>query len=745
MKKAILLFVAIVFIYVYTNAQVIADFYSIANGLWSNTTDVWSLTSGGTPAGASPQKGDIVSIEGNTITLDVDMSSNPGISIYIDATSSLTSETTEGIMIRAQGILNVAGTLDVNTIELKQGGLVDVYAGASITTTTWMDNAATITIDGDISVGTIFTNTSTVNGNGSITAGTYVNSGTIFGISTTPPAGSTISGWTWKTDTGSTVWETITNWGAGSVPTSTSNVSIPSGGTQPIVSSNPVLQECNTLYINSGATLTINVLTKLTISDALTNNGTLTINSDATGTGSLIVSGTSTGNVIFKRYVDDIAKAAKWHYVSSPVAGQALDNSWMSTNNIVNTPPYQFFRWDEPTNYWIIFGSAGPPVAFGDVTFIDGRGYCLTRSGAGELSFEGTVRTANVTYSATYYSGLGDGFNLVGNPFTSSIGINTAALSTNNFLNDNSATLDESYLAVYIWDEQTGYLGNRDDYVVICNIGYSGFGSGSALAQDYVQPGQAFFIKVISNQTITFNKDSRYHSTDNFYKSGNKNTWPGLELVVKSGDTRQNSTIVAFNNEMTLGLDPSYDVGKLKGNPDIALYTKLVEDNGVDFAIQALPEDDIENLTVPVGIDVSEEMICDFSVYHEFMESWPIYLEDTKENTITNLKEENYSTLVTESGTGRFYLHFKDVSGIEEEMYNVRTIRVYASGKTLYVINPERKRGTIRIFNLTGQEVANLPLTGDTPQQQALNVNNVFYIVQIQTSKEVISDKVFIK
>ena len=40
---------------------------------------------------------------------------------------------------------------------------------------------------------------------------------------------------------------------------------------------------------------------------------------------------------------------------------------------------------------------------------------------------------------------------------------------------------------------------------------------------------------------------------------------------------------------MTEGLDTSCDDGKLKGNPDIALYTRPVEGNGVDFALQALP------------------------------------------------------------------------------------------------------------------------------------------------------------
>ena len=115
-KKVLLLFVAIVFFHVYTAAT---TYYSIDDGNWSNTTTVWSLTSGGTPAGASPKKNDEVYIEGHAIILDVDMTATPGFGLDINATGSLTSSTTEGIMIKSASFFNIAGTLNVNSIDLQ--------------------------------------------------------------------------------------------------------------------------------------------------------------------------------------------------------------------------------------------------------------------------------------------------------------------------------------------------------------------------------------------------------------------------------------------------------------------------------------------------------------------------------------------------------------------------------------------------------------------------------------------------
>jgi len=81
----------------------------------------------------------------------------------------------------------------------------------------------------------------------------------------------------------STDWNTSANWCDGVVPTASTNVIINSGGNQPVIGSAAV---CNSLTINSGATLTVSGVNTLTISSNWTNNGTFT-----PGTGTVIMNG----------------------------------------------------------------------------------------------------------------------------------------------------------------------------------------------------------------------------------------------------------------------------------------------------------------------------------------------------------------------------------------------------------------------------------------------------------------------
>ncbi len=290
--------------------------------------------------------------------------------------------------------------------------------------------------------------------------------------------------------------------------------------------------------------------------------------------------------------------------------------------------------------------------------------------------------------------------------------------------------MDALAQAVYFWNE------GINNYTAINN-------SNDAT---YITPGQGFMVIAKTNAaSLEFNTATRKHGTATFYKNTNDDN-TRFELQVVDSQNNIDNTLIAFLPEMTIGLDPSYDARKLSGNPNIALYTRLVENNGVDFAIQALPDNDIESITIPIGIDVAESIMCEFSVNPDVMEGFPVYLEDIKENTITNLKEDNYNTLVTNSGIGRFYLHFTDLSSIEDgNTYNKNIIRTYASSNTLYILNPKQKRGTVTIYNLTGQKVAAFKLTGDTEQQQTLNLIDMINIVKIKTNDEVISEKVIFR
>ena len=546
--------------------------------------------------------------------------------------------------------------------------------------------------------------------------------------------------------TGSTSedWGIGTNWHNNTVPSIKYNVTVPGspvGENFPQVGSETEVT-CNNLTIENGASL--NVYGNLNVEGTFLNeagNTGLVIKSNASNTGSMIVKGEATGSASIERYVDEATKAATWHYVSSPVAGQDLDGDWMSANSIAqNSGQYMFYRFDEDTDYWIYFGYEGSvPEDFGDATFVDARGYAATKTDAGELFFTGTVRTSDVTYAATYTADKGAGFNLVGNPFTSAIGITSSATSTENFINENTSLLDDSYEALYIWDEQTGYSDNRNDYKVISN---GAIGSYTKLSNNYIQSGQAFMVKVVSGGgNLAFNENMQAHSTDAYYKE-QKETWPSVELIVKNNDLF-NSTSIGFNDDMAPGLDPSYDVGKMKGNPNIALYTKLIEDNGVDFAIQALPFTGIEEFEIPVGIDILETTILEFSAKQEKLESYNIVLEDRQENTFTNLRWENYFAEVSQSGTGRFFLHFKDATAIGETMPQTSITCRYANGK-LHIQNPENETGWIKLANITGQILERVKLNGNQTQGFYINQPTGIYIISVQTRKASISKKIFI-
>ncbi len=592
----------------------------------------------------------------------------------------------------------------------------------------------------------------------------------------------------------STSWSTGSNWSLGAYPNSNSvNVGIPDHSTAYDPEITSVIQMKN-LVVGDGATLTFNHNGSHTIHGSVFNIGTtnleantdltitgslymlhnsvlsikelafltidknlyttiwgldgyLTVYSGPTGTGSLIVGGSSTGSVTFERYLDEASRANTWHYVSSPVSGQLINTDFM-TNNSIYSPDggsnYSFYRWDEEQDYWIIFGSTGNPVAFNDTEFGNAKGYAITRNGAGDLSFSGTLRTGNTSFNATYTADKGWGWNLAGNPFTSSLGVTDNALTVGKFLDANNLLLDDNYEALYVWDEESGYTYGDDDYKVISNADISG---RTRIDQNYVQPGQAFMLKVVpGGGNFEFNANMMGHDNSEYYKS--REYWPTFELGIQ-GMELNNIAAIGFNKDMTKGLDPSYDIGKMKGNPDIALYTRLVSDNGVDFAIQALPLFE-EDYSIPVGLDITHEGTYTFEAVSidQIPDEIYIYLEDHKTNITTDLKESSsYTCTLDEPGsiTNRFVLHFTQTAFGEEELQTHEDpIHIWTSNHTINLYNPGHQKGSIRIFNLYGQQITQTKLDGSEQQQIELQVPAAYYLVNVISNKKVLSKKVFV-
>jgi uncharacterized repeat protein (TIGR03803 family) len=424
-------------------------------------------------------------------------------------------------------------------------------------------------------------------------------------------------------------WGTASNW-CGGVPTSSTNISIPIGVTQPIIGVS-TSASCNNIDIANGATLTIA--------------------SDETGTGSLIISGTvsGAGSSEVQRYMTTDA----WHIVASPVSGQSISNFLISNPNIAanDAGARGMVDYDPTRNNWNKYFTNSTS---GNLE--TGKGFLIRTNANSAVTFAGMLQAGNQT--VTFLKP--ELWNCVGNPYTSAIGINEASSSSDDFLSANASNLDPSFGAIYIWDQPDYNNGVGGLYTIISNVN-----SGYA-----VQQGQAFMIKMnTSASSVSFNRDMQLHDPALTLKSTN-GIWSTIKLQA-SVNGQRNSTIIAFNSAMTKGLDPTYDAGLLRGGSDLVIYSKLVEDNGIPFAIQALPDTDFGTMIIPLGVECKTGGEIVFSVENlNLPADCQVILEDKQSHTFTDLARNEYTTTIAANliVSDRFQLHTSSTStGVDQE------------------------------------------------------------------------------
>ena len=534
--------------------------------------------------------------------------------------------------------------------------------------------------------------------------------------------------WTGAT---SSVWNLAGNWNNG-IPTSSSLVTIPNVATSPIISSSTEAQVGN-LTIDASEVLTINSANSLTINGTLTVNGELNSNSG----GSLIVKGTSTGNISYSRTL-----TTNWHLLSSPVGSQDINTftvTDVATNAIATSGTnYGVAPYDNNGSAWAYY-TLGTIGAAGN--FIAGKGYSALRTSAGDVTFTGTMPTNDVAISIT--DGTANEWNLIGNPYPSYIPANSGADATHNFLTINTADLHASFQAVYFW--------NGTSYAAV----------NHASGARFIAPGQGFFVNSIaSGSTVDFTEAMQSHqTTDIFSKTKSGSSWPEINVLMTDGATNK-STDIKYITGTTTGLDPGYDAGMFTGTSNaFSVYTHLVTDSeGIDFSLQALPDDDYENISVPIGFTSVSGKEITFSVNHSNLPTGlMVFLEDKVENKITRLDEENTNYKISLSsenkGVGRFYLRTSttDLSKtLSTDNFDLNNVKIYFSSKEnlrISGLNSNTSNPNITIYNILGKTVFNKSFNSKPILDVTIpnTLNQGIYIVKIATSEGHITKKLFLK
>lgn len=505
------------------------------------------------------------------------------------------------------------------------------------------------------------------------------------------------STWTGASDNN---WFNTANW-TGEVPSASKNVLIPYVVNYPVISASAV---CNNLTINASAKLEIATNGSLSVNGILTNYSGifgLVIKSDASGTGSLIENSGAAATI--ERY---IANNWNWHLISSPSANQAIWPQFAPAPSLISSK-YKFpaspWYWDfyyfnpncPPTGTsWVNlrknnngdyndqsvyagngFGGFNDASSTFPPRFERGEGYLVAytngwNSSSETHSFSGFCNTGPINRLIINNSS-GSKFNLVGNPYPSSIDWDMAD-GPSSWGRSNALDVSGLGYDYWVWKDAIGqYL-------------YRNSASTLGTAGKFIEPGQGFFVQAKANpNSLTFNNGIRTHNSDKGWVKSNSSGIYTLRLKLS---TDANS----FFDEMFLDFNTAYS--GLEGTPKfMSLYTEAPEiysvKEGSNFSIdryQQLSDDLTVNISTKCG--VAGNYTITSSNVSGFVLSKKVYLEDLKTGNKINLKENNSYSFTSNPNdiSARFKLTFSESTGLPEQEA-VKQVYVHSIGKDIYI------------------------------------------------------------
>ena len=511
--------------------------------------------------------------------------------------------------------------------------------------------------------------------------------------------------------------------------------------------------QAQNLTVSSGTSFTVDKTGSVTITGNFSNSGTFTLNSDADEFSSIIVSGSSTGNIDYNRYVNAVG-TDEWDLIGSPLDGVSI--STFVTNNTngtatlaTNGSAYAVGVYDNATDTWTNYttATAGVNEAAGNFNLGEGYQMASVSGGTGILKFTGTVasttQTQPIINNDAANSNAGRRWNLVANPFPSYINGNDVAHSTNNFLTVNASKMDPPYVAIYGYDaDGSGYTAYNHTLP-----------SNAALR---IAPGQAFM--VASNNTSS---DNVSFTTAMRTAVGGDDLIVGdvledsFELILKlyEGDTEIDYTRFYFKDGLTLGLDPGYDAGHF--NEEASLMSRLLEeDEGVGFAINAMGLENVSDAVIPLVIN--REAGTDFRIGIDTFGIYAgtnVYLEDNVQGTMTLLNEGDFelnpeSTL---SEAGRFFIHLTEDTFSNEDEVETNLLNVFKADYNNFItvegLAIQSGNTNVKLYSLLGREILSTELNNLT-NTQTISTETIatgVYVIKLQSGNRVLTKKLIIK
>jgi len=479
---------------------------------------------------------------------------------------------------------------------------------------------------------------------------------------------------------------------------------------------NPGPESINSLFasltVSAGATLTV---------DKLYNdneNGALAIVLQSLPdevAGSLIHN-----NAGVKASVERYLESEAWHYVSSPISN-GKSNIFLDI---------YLMEYLEETDEWFF-------IVPTNVNLVRMKGYAAWAdddlTGSTTVSYKGFLNVGSQNINLTHTTGIGDGYNFVGNPYASAIDWDAPGGWTKTNLDD----------AIYLWKPSIGNYGS-----------YAG-GMGTNGATGIIPSGQGMIVHVSDGNTtgvLGMNMSARLHDDQEFWKNGESLTdYPIIRLSTSAEINNYGDEIlIRFLEEATAGFDSHLDAYKLSGTGSSPQFYS-VNDEQLKLSMNAMPEF-TENLVIPLCYEAGADGLysIDLTEFLNFPEKTEVILEDKLEKVFISLTEQDsYSFNANISDDPeRFNLHFLVSPESAPEFANPQGVHIFGSDDKIYLqaLNGQALKGEVKGYDITGRLLVSDRVNNTLRHEVSIFFKGVMIVTFAnETDQQLYNQKVFVR
>ncbi len=513
--------------------------------------------------------------------------------------------------------------------------------------------------------------------------------------------------------------------------------------------------------INASGSMTINPLSGITISsgNTLTTNNNLIIKSSVSGDGYIGNSaGAVSGSVTVERYVPALSNK-RYRFLSSPVSttvadwrgeifitggGTSSEFSSVGVNNVktngldwtLSGAP-SMFAYTENLNSGGL-NTRWESITSGGTTLVAGKGYRVfvrgDRSNAGVLDNSittqsavtitsvGSINAGSQTLPVTYNGSTSDdGWNLVGNPYPSTIDWNASSGWTKTNLTG----------TIYIYNPSTNSYGNFDGTTPTNGV------------TRYISSGQAFFVR--TNASSPALSCTEAVKTTNagaaiFKTNVEENT---LRISLIKNEINKDEAVIRFMEGKNNEFSENDDVRKFYNSTvNVSSYFNTDTYVSVNYLNNKLTEDKV--IQISAWGDEVGTYTFSFKGIENFNLTERILLKDKFLNNVIEINDNsNVSFDITtdpnSKGDNRFEIIFvaKTSTKTSEELLKLSStnLSVYPNPATdvlnINISNANFKNSEVVVYNISGIEVFKTNMASSNAQLNIESLSNGVYFVKV--------------